>query len=577
MLGLGVPIISGLRRKRRNIGRPFLLSMKEDGVRRYAKIWGGLGVFVATFCCNMLTLQAYALEESTGPGGSNAIAVHQLGETGEGVNVGLILATNVRTTHEAFTDANGMSHAFNYDFSGDGIAISSHDTQLAGIISSRGGAEYPNDIGVAPGADIYCARVADNNGGISWTELDNALSSLITAHNCRVIVTGFELTGLGADGNSPWTMLYDYYAYQNGVIFANAAGNENTYVAVFGDAYNGITTGGLQLNDLNNPFEYRMTGSASGSGPTPDGRRKPDITAPAQSQIVPTAASDTAWATVGTTLGETSYSTPHTAGAAALLLGLADKTPGPNDNRSEVIKAVLVNAAMPNVNNKAGSDTNPADSNNTWNEDRGYGRLDVLRAYQTLDSNEVEPNTNIAQDRGWGYGRLAQGQTNVYTISIAVRCRLIATIAWQRRIRRTGNSLYAYLADIDMTVYAPNEPNAIFSKNMFGFNPNDNLEKCDLLVTTPGDYTIVIANNSTNGETANYGFAFELHPIMTGDLPPVDYIVDYSDLSSLADEWLVNGSPLDLLLAPNGIIDFGDFAKLAEDWLQIDPMYYQGP
>jgi hypothetical protein len=374
-----------------------------------------------------------------------------------------------------------------------------------------------------------------------------------------------------ANGDNSWTKIYDYYAYQYGIIFINAAGNQNTYVTIFGDAYNGITTGGLRLNDPDNQYEYRRVGSSSGSGPTTDGRRKPDITAPSQSQTVPTSSSDTAWTTIGSTGGETSWAEPHAAGAAALLLGLADTTPGPNDNNNVVIKAVLVNSAMPNVNSKTGISTNPADSNNTWQKDRGYGRLDCLRAYQLLDTNEVEPGTTITQDKGWGYGKITNGQSNTYTIHIAQRCRLIATTTWQRRM---DDNLTAYLANLDMTVYSPYEPNAIFSKAQFGYDESDNLIKCDLLTLTPGDYTITIANNSTN-ETASYGFAFELHPIMTGDMPPINYVVDYNDLSTLTADWLSGDSPLDSLLAPNGIIDFADFAKLANDWQQIDHFYYQ--
>ena len=544
-------------------------------MKKYVRILEGWGIFVAICFCNALVPQVYALKESTGSGGSNAIAVHQFSETGNEVNVGLILFRNVRTTHRAFLDDGNMPHAFNYDFTGDGILPFNHDTQLAGIISSRGDSAHPNDIGVAPGADIHCARVVNDSNGISDLWLANALNELITTRQCRVIVTGFEIVGTTANGQSDWTLLYDYYAYHNNVIFANAAGNENSYVAIFGDAYNGITTGGLRLNDTNNPYEYRRVGSISGSGPTVDGRRKPDITAPSQAQTVPTATSDTAWTTIGSSYGETSFSTPHTAGAAALLLGLADDTAGPNDNQSEVIKAVLVNSAMPNVNNKAGVGTNPADSNNTWQKDRGYGRLDVLRAYQTLDTNEVEPDVNIVQDRGWGYGRLEQEQTNVYKISVSARCRLIATIDWQRRVAWIGNTLIGYLADLDMTVRGPNEPNLLFSEDLFGLDPNNNLVKCDLLILSPGDYTIDIANDSTNGETADYGFAFELHPIMPGDLPQADYIVNFLDFSSLAQDWLAEDSPLDLLLEPNGVIDFGDLSVLAQDWLQIDPCYYQ--
>ena len=560
----------------------------EDGVSRCARMLAIWGIVVSALYC-VPTPRAYGLEESTGPGGSNSAAVHQLGDTGEGVNVGLILTGNVQTTHEAFKDANNNTHAFNYDFSGSGIWIIPHDTQLAGIISSRGGAAYPNDIGVAPGADIHCARVATGTS-VSWYDIDEALNALINSHNCRVIVTGFELTGSSdANGDNPWTRLYDYYAYKNGVIFANAAGNEYTYVAIFGDAYNGITTGGLRLSNPSNQFDYRWVGLASGSGPTTDGRRKPDITAPAESQTVPTSSSDTAWTTVGTINGQTSYSVPHTAGAAALLLGLADTTAGPNDNNSVVIKAVIVNSTMPNVNSKTGISTNPANPNNTWQADRGYGRLDCLRAYQVLDTNEVEPGTTT-QDKGWGYGKIAKGQSNTYTIHIAQRCRLIATTTWQRRIQWVDKAegfppktngilepdeLTGYLANLDMNVISPYEPNAIFSKAQFGYDESDNLIKCDLLILTPGDYTIRISNNSTTSETADYGFAFELHPIMAGDLPQVDYIVDYNDLSTLTADWLSDVSPLDLLLSPNGVIDFADFAKLAQDWLQIDPFYYQ--
>ncbi len=544
----------------------------EDSVSRYARMMALWGVVVSALCF-VLTQKAYGLAESTGSGGSNSIAVHQLGETGEGVNIGFISVGSVQTTHEAFIDANGVTHAFNYDFTGDGNSIIAHDTQLAGIIASGGGVAYPDDIGVAPGANIYCARVVNNSSSISNAWVTNALDALINTYNCRVIVTGFEFTGTDPNGNSSWTKIYDYYAYQYGVIFINAAGNENTYVAIFGDAYNGITTGGLRLNNPSNQYEYRMAGSVSGSGPTTDGRRKPDITAPSQYQTVPTSGSDTAWTTIGLTGGETSWAEPHTAGVAALLLGLAGKTAGPNDNNSVVIKAVIVNSAMPNVQDKTGTETNPADSNNTWNEDRGYGRLDALRAYELLETNEVKTSATITQDKGWAYSKLIKGQSNTYTIHISQQCRLIATTTWQRRI--TWPNLAGSLANVDMNVYPPNDSNAIFDKNLFGYDANDNLIKCDLLILTPGDYTITIANKSTINETARYGFAFELHPIMAGDLPSMDYVVNYNDLSTFAADWLSDDSPLDSLLAPNGVIDFADFAILAQDWLQIDSFYYQ--
>lgn len=538
--------------------------------------------------CRHGVQSTYALAESTGQGGSNVKTLHELGLTGQDVNVGLILGRNVRVTHEAFRDANGMSHAFNYDFSGDGNSISSHDTQLAGIIASRGGVAFPDDIGVAPGADIRCARVADNNSIISSTFTTSALDELVTVHNCRVITTGFAIGGLDPNGQSFWSLLYDYYAYEHDVMFANAAGNGGATLTVLADAFNGITTGGLILNDPGDQYTYRMAGSISGAGPTSDGRRKPDIGAPAQNQTVPTSSSDTAWVTVGTTAGQTSYSVPHTAGVAALLLGAADDTPNADDGHNEVIRAVIVNSAFPNIDDKLGNQTNPADPNNTWHPDRGYGRIDALRAYELLDSNELVPDVSTDKQKGWSFGTVGPGRQQTYRINIAKQCRFIATLAWNRRVewidappRKNGiiepDELYPHLANLDLLVYAPEDPDAVFNEQLFGLNPGDNLEKCDIPISAPGQYEVVITNSSDNDETADYGFAFELHPLLVGDFVPIDYKVDGEDLMTLAQDWLADDLDSELALVPDGIVNFLDFAVFADHWLQIDPAYYQQP
>ncbi len=549
-----------------------------------------MGVVCIAILCHDLTIQkAYALAESTAQGGSNAQAVHELGETGEDVNVGLITARNALATHEAFydKDANGnpigSTHTFNYDFSGSGIAPTNHDTWMAGIVASRGGISHPDDTGVAPGADIHCARVANSSDNISLHWLENALDELITGQDCRVIATGFSI-GLTPDGQSICTLLYDYYAYQYNVIFANAAGNINpdipgdTQVAIFGDAYNGVTTGGLRVTGDD---EYGRVGSLSRLGPTSDGRRKPDIVAPSQDQTMPGAGSDTSWNTWTSTGGHTSLSVPHTAGVAALLLGLADDTPDPNDNQNEVIRAVTVNSTFPNIDDKSGSSTNPADPNNLWNEDRGYGRIDALRAYELLDSNQVFTDVNITEEKGWAFGTIGPLQEHTYTIQAPRHYRLTATLTWDRRVEWIDEStngridtgeLHPYLADLDLKIYEPNDANAIFSKLAFGYDPDDNTIKADLLLTSSGQYTLEVVNNST-GETADYGLAFELLPPLPADFD-LDYIVDYNDLVELTENWLQTGSGFDADLFQDDFIDFRDFAIFAENWLTTNPAYH---
>ena len=551
---------------------------------RYSCVLTFCVIAAAGLCPGTVTPKAYGLAESVGPNGSNAQAVHELGETGEDVNVGLIAGRNVLTTHEAFYDKDtngspiGLTHAFNYDFSGDGIAPVNHDTWMAGIVASRGGILYPDDIGLAPGTDIHCARVADDNDVISLYWLKDALDELVTGKDCRVIVTGFALEP-DPNGQSIWTLLYDYYAYHHNVIFANAAGNEITQIAVFGDAYNGITTGGLRVTQDD---EYGQVGSLSGSGHTSDGRRKPDIVAPSQTQTMPNAASDTSWYEWTSSGGHTSLSAPHTAGVATLLLGLAGDTSDPNDSQSEVVRAVIVNSTFPNIDDKSGSSTNPADPNNLWNEDRGYGRIDALRAYELLDSNQVFTDVNITEEKGWAFSAIATLQEHTYTIQAQKHYRLVATLTWDRTVewideppydRIDEGELHPYLADLDLRVYGPNDANTIFSKQDNGYDPNDNLIKCDILLTRSGQYTLKVVNNSTD-ETADYGFAFELLPPLPADFD-LDYIVNYNDFAEIAANWLQPGPGFDADLFQDNFIDFWDLALFAENWLITDPAYYQ--
>jgi hypothetical protein len=551
---------------------------------RYILIKGTICLII--LCLDLASQRAYALVGSTAQGGSNAQAVHALGETGENVNVGLIAARNVLATHEAFydKDANGnpigSTHAFNYDFSGSGIAPVNHDTWMAGIVASRGGILHPDDIGVAPGAYLHCARVGDNSDNLDFSWLNNALDELIIGQNCKAIVTGFSFgTLITPDGQSDWTLLYDYYAYHYNVIFANAAGNNNTQIAVFGDAYNGITTGGL---DVPQDDEYNRVGILSGSGTTSDGRRKPDIVAPAQNQTMPTTPANNSWYTWTSSGGHTSLSGPHTAGLVALLSGLADDTSDPCDSQNEVIRAVIVNSTFPNIDDKSGSSTNPADPNNLWNEDRGYGRIDALRAYTLLDSNRVFSDVTITEEKGWAFSAIIPSQQHTYIIQAPKRHRLVATLAWDRRVEWTDKppkngiidpgELNPYLADLDLRIYEPNAVNPIFSKQAFGFDPNDNLIRCDILLTSSGRYTIKVVNNST-GETVRYGLAFELLPPLPCDFD-LDYIVDYSDLRLITESWLQSAPGSDADLFQDSFIDFRDFALFAENWLTSDPAYH---
>lgn len=519
--------------------------------------WGAAGL---VFLVCLAAKESYGLAESTAQEGSNAQAVQVLGEHGSGVKVGLIGLQNVYFPHEAFAGVTIV----NYSTAGLGLDPNWHDTLMAGIIASNGGATHPNDIGVAPGVEIHSVRIGD---------VLEAFSILLNA-GCRVIVTGVAW-GSDPDGDSAVSVLYDYYAYSENVVLAIGTGNNDDYVFVPGDAYNAITTGGLVLNDSSDQFVYRRVGAQSIAGPTMDGRRKPEIVAPSGDQICPAKGGYTIWRNTNTyngALGVTSWSVPHTAGVAALLLGLADDTAEANDDRNEVIKAVIVNSAFANIDDKTGAGTNPADPANVWHPERGYGRIDALRAYQTLAAGKVDKDVVISADVGWAYNAAASSQEDKYYFDLAGKRnhRFVLTATWNRLVRKIGSNYIpeSESANIDLAIVGPDSL-GVFSET----DSLNNLEKVEFVVAQEGLYEVRIKNNYSTSR--GYALAFEILAPMPADFD-VDYIVSESDLSLLVGQWLTSGSNLEADLWPDNKVDLRDFGVFSQSWRRIDARYYDG-
>ena len=532
------------------------------------------------FFCALFSTLAYGLRNSTGPNGSNVQDVWTAGTgyTGQGISVGLISQDHARETHEAFD-----GHAYWYDATDQNNYVpSSHDTSVGGIICSRGGTFYPDDKGAAPDAELYSFRVThdasatDPNKVISTVWVQEALDQALD-DGCSVIVTGIQLGGI-ADGDSIWSLIYDYYAYEYNLVFATAAGNYSSGITIFGDTYNSITTGGLigTATDL-----YDKVGPSSNPGYTADNRQKPDIVAPSQAQWTPVSSSDVSWNTaLPDSGGQTSWAVPHTGGVAAVLLSYADTTTTePDDNQNEVIKAVIVNSTFPNIISKTGIVTTGL----TWQKDRGYGRIDALRAYEILSSPKIPAASSTGNSKGWAYDSIAAQQEDSYTIVGIKDERLLVTTDWNRRVEWTDarpknniieeDELTVSLTNLDLEIRDPNGVVLIS-----GLSSIDNLEKCDLLLTKTGNYEIKIVNQS-GSESANYALAFELLPPLEADYN-IDYVVNDQDLVQFVPYWLdpdCNNPiqpcyPYNLSLSDS--IDLSDFSIFANQWLTYDGRYY---
>jgi hypothetical protein len=291
---------------------------------------------------------------------------------------------------------------------------------------------------------------------------------------------------------------------------------------------------------------------------------------------MPSSGGDTSWYEWTSSGGHTSLSTPHTAGVAALLLGLADDSSEPNDGHNEVIKAVIVNSTFPNIKDKDGNPTNPADPNNTWHSDRGYGRIDALRAYQLLNTAAISEGVETTQEKGWAYTTMTKNyEEDSYLIYGEKNERLVLTVTWNRLVSKVSGNYTEESApkfNLDVTIKDPNDE-TIFSET----ETLDNLEKVDLLLPCDGVYEVVVENTTTKKDRS-YALAFEVLAPIPGDFYPADYIVDYSDMATVAQQWLLEGENLeaDLFNDDNNIVNLLDFAEFASHWLETDTRYYEG-
>jgi hypothetical protein len=376
---------------------------------------------------------------------------------------------------------------------------------MAGIILSAGSPSHPKQIGVAPEARLFSGRIS--NKQLYQSNVAKALNTFIKKQHCRVIMTGIQLTKdiVAGDGDSRWSKMYDYYAETYDVFFASATGNSSPQVTVFGDLYNGITTAGAIQSDPNGPFD--TIGSISNPGPTTDGRKKPDIAACTQGLIVPTSSGDDHWSTLDTNgRGLTSYAVPHTAGVAALLFEAAAKNPVENDDKTEVIKAIIVNSSNPFAFESDTSIGSPDDSISAWKPDSGYGILDAFKAYKTLMAGPIEPDTPTRQKRGWAYGIMGKNKEHTYLIQAGQEKRLLITVTWHRKLQKIGSQ---YIEEsvpfhLNLKVLSPSGKMLAFES----VEPN-NLIKTDLLLKEDGQYKIIL-KNPTLATNRDYGAAFEL-------------------------------------------------------------------
>ncbi|ERN51807.1 S8 family serine peptidase [Alkalihalophilus marmarensis] len=180
------------------------------------------------------------------------------GVTGEGVKIA-VMDTGISTSHPDLQVTKGASFVpYTASFNDD----NGHGTHVAGIIAAR-----PNQFGVtgvAPKAQLYAAKVLDQNG-------DGTTAYVIKAIDWA-LKEDVDIINLSLGGKNPSVTLQNKIdqAYDQGVLFVAAAGNRGTqegttntvdYPAAFSSV---IAVSAVDQQDR----RARFVGGYSASGPT---------------------------------------------------------------------------------------------------------------------------------------------------------------------------------------------------------------------------------------------------------------------------------------------------------------------
>jgi hypothetical protein len=320
----------------------------------------------------------------------NAVDLHNAGITGKGVLVGMLDNGFRWRVHEALNTRHVIAEhdfIFNDDTTSNQAGdVGNQDAHGTATMSVVGGYMPGKLIGPAFGVDFVLGKTEDMRSetkaeednwaaAIEWMEglgVD-IVSSSLGYNTFDFPDTSYSWANGSFDGRTTITAKAAIRAARLGVVVVNAMGNEGN-----GDGTTGTLTTPSDADSILSSgavnFARTLAGFSS-TGPTNDGRTKPDVVAPGVGVYTATTPNVTSY----TYQGGTSFSTPLTAASAALMLSARPEL------NAIAIRDIIRNTADP---------VSPSHPNNFT----GWGHVNALKA--TLASGPVFSNVPDVEAAG---------------------------------------------------------------------------------------------------------------------------------------------------------------------------------
>lgn len=404
---------------------------------------------------------------------------------GEGQIVG-VLDSRLDSNHCSFSDVNpiGPSHrkiaAYNTS-----LGAVSHGTHVSGTVAGDNGID--NDLrGVA-----YAAKIAFN----STPAQDGTVGSSLDLHysqGARVHTNSW-----GDDGTVRYTAqcrAIDNHMYINEDSLVLFAVTNTSLLRTPENAKNVLAVGATQGAGSQEFF------CSGGRGPTPDGRRKPEIFAPGCNTV--SAASNSGCGTIGQT--GTSMACPAVAGAAVLVrqyfidgfYPTGTRTPANTlSPSSALLKAMLINSAA----DMTGIAGYPSDQ-------EGWGRVTADRAAFFAGDARALVVRDVRNINGLSTGGAVTVGLNVTSSSEPLKITLAFT-----EPPAAVNAGFATVNDLDLEVFAPG--GLVYRGNVFAAGQSvadgarderNNVEQVILNAPATGSYLVRVSGAAVNVGTQGY-------------------------------------------------------------------------
>ena len=316
-----------------------------------------------------------------------------------------------------------------------------HATEVAGVVAMTAYTDsYGEHKGIAYGLDkildVTVGREADTRAGMEWAltqASDDAEVLNLSRHGGTEVPPDLTMDEGESDYREDYGMAYDELIDTYDVLIIQAAGNQSTstdkeYTLTWGsDSYNAIVVGATAaFHRLPRAKDVMLT--SSGRGPTPGGRKKPDVVAPGHVRITTNRGGEF------DSFGQgTSVAAPHVSGAILLFWDHGLWHP-------MLQKALLINSA---------EDRGPAG----WDKDWGWGYIDLYAALEQYDYTKIGSIDGGAEK--WYSGTMNKCQT--------------VTLVWHKH---TG----VPLSNLDMYLYDAKTHGFIGVST----SPKDNVEQIEL-------------------------------------------------------------------------------------------------